>query len=203
MLKKICLFIAIATIAGLPCSLYPAAHEATVTEFTIKITKIEVSYDGGNTYQDYYNNTAGIEMNIASVNPSSNVYTFSAVNLPAGTINKVRVTIADQMSFTGYYDSEDQYYAHTAAKTAAYAGLAYPDGTDYATMSATVPTPAKVTVTNMPESVYLAILDTDKSVGGATTIKLNFALAGSIAAVYSAPNTWIYPNELENYCSVE
>lgn len=208
MFKKSYLLLVIGIIIALSMlfhnKIYSAENEATLTEFTVTVTKIEASINGGTTYTTLYDGIT--EMDIAATDVDAKVYAFLLnTQIALGeTINKVRITIDDQLSFTGYYYTGTYYYYHTPAINTEYSNIVYPDGTTYGSRTETEPAPKKATVTDLPEDRYVATLDANVIVqeNQNTPLKLNFNLTNCISAVYSAPNTWVYPNSLENYCSI-
>lgn len=170
-----------------------------MSEFTITITKVEISYDSGSTWNTIYESATGTTMNINSADIGARVSSLTlATNLPNGTVNRVRVTAADTASFTGHALYEGVYFYHDQ-QSVSYTTLL----TQNCSTSILAPSGNKVTVTEIPANIRTATFSTSVSVseGQITTVKLNISLVNSLVTDYLL-NGCLYASPLSTIGSI-
>lgn len=209
MIKKITLVINIIVItiflySGI-CSANGAQPVRVLSEFTITIIKIEVSYNGGASYSHtLYEDENGVAVDLISSAANSALYSFTAAGgLPYGTINRIRITIKNQLSFTGYSDQgegeDPRYWYHATTQSIDYKTLL----TTTASTSNTVPTPGKITVTGLTTAGSSVELVANYAVGNEaiSAIYIGFRTSSCLSGDFIGGNEHVYNAPLGSYCS--
>jgi hypothetical protein len=159
------------------------AQDATGTPTVYKVTvkKVEFSTDAGTTFVTL--READQQIDIASVNAGALAGSYaSGASLPAGTYNRIRVTISCTIRLRGQVTFGVNTYYTTAA-----GGTAINDATQLAEGAFTIPTPpcagGNLTDTS---TVTFPVIE-----GQAKTVDVNFDVTGGIRLDVPAlsPNT--------------
>lgn len=157
--------------------------------YTVTVTKVEMSKDGGTAYKTVFEGSQAI--NIAAANAGAVAASLvSGVTLEPGTYDTVRVTIGSTMQFKGYVNNDngtDTLYTDGGTETGAgestsnNAGVLNTAGAGYAVSTYTIPE-ANRTETDTGLSLKV-------EVGKAMVVDVAFDTTGT--ATEGAPNTII------------
>ena len=157
--------------------------------YTVTVTKVELSKNGGTTYTTIFEGSQSI--NIAAANAGAVAAGLAnGVTLESGTYNTVRTTIGATMQFKGYVNNDngtDTLYTDGGTETGSgestsnNAGVLSTAGAGYAASTYTVP------VGNRTETDTGLSLTVEA--GKAITVDIAFDTTGT--ATESAPNTVI------------
>lgn len=151
--------------------------------YTVTVTLVEASSDGGATYTTLFSGSQDI--NIAAVNAGAVAAGLvSGVEIPVGTYNRVRVTIGATLLGKGYVNSGGNtfYTSGGVNGTSSIAGNDNTTASDYTTSTYTIPEANRVST----QTVSIPI-EKDKP----TTIRVNFDTRG----VFSLNGSTVVPGE--------
>lgn len=147
--------------------------------YTVTVTKVEASKDGGTTYTTIFEGSQAI--NIASVNAGAVAAGLaSGVTLDVGTYNVVRVTIGDTLVAKGYVnDGGHTYYTDNSADgSGRNDNVLNTPGGDYTTSSYTIP---QANRTNTTTGLSIQV-----QAGVSPTVRVSFDTSGVLSVTGGA-----------------
>ncbi len=135
--------------------------------YTVTVTRVEISNDGGSTFQTIFSGSQSI--NIASVSARATAASLAnGVALAPGTYNRMRTTIGSTLSFKGYVNNgATTIYTSGGANSNAFStngAAANTPGNDYTTSTFTISNPTST------KTVTIVVSDG----GAAPTIQVAF-----------------------------
>ena len=144
--------------------------------YTVTVTKIEMSRDGGATFSTVFSGSTAI--NIASVTAGATAAGLvSGVALAPGTYTVVRTTIGSTLQIKGYLNiSGSTWYTNGGTDGSAFtvnAGVTNTPGATYATSSFTIPS---ANLTNSQTGLSIVVT----SGGAGPTVRVAFNTSGVI-----------------------
>ena len=151
--------------------------------YTVTVTLVEASQDGGATYTTLFSGSQAI--NIAAVNAGALAAGLvSGVDIPVGTYNRIRVTIGATLLAKGYVNSGGStFYTNGGSNGSGTSSVAGNDNTTSSTYAAsTYAIPSGDRVSTFTVSILV-------KQGTAATTRVNFNTAG----VFSLNGTVVVP----------
>ncbi len=153
--------------------------------YTVTVTQVEVSKDGGATYTTVFSGSQSI--NIAAVNAGAVAAGLvSGATMQAGTYDSVRVTIGSTLSMKGFVNNTGAgttLYTDGGADADAFTGVAGLNNTtagDYGISTFTIPAANR---TNTTSGLSIAI-----EPGGAPTVTVTFNTSGVLTQSGGVPS---------------
>jgi len=171
----------LALFLGAPSQTQAASGDADGT-FTVTVTLVEISKDGGATYTTLFSGSQDI--NIVAANAGAVAAALaSGVALTPGTYNQVRVTIGSTLQIKGYVNNEagtgTLYTNNDADGFDLNSSAINTPGTDYAISTLTIP------VGNRVDTMAVSIVVPAE--GSAPTVRINFDTTGVLSASGNTP----------------
>lgn len=142
--------------------------------YTVTITRIEISQDGGATYFPIFSGSQAV--NIASANAGAVAAGLvSGEGVPHGTYNTLRVTLAETLQMKGFVNNGGTtfYTNNDADGFGLNAGAADTPGADYATSSFTIPANNRVQL--------FSVTFTCQGGGVASRVRVSFNAGGVLS----------------------
>ncbi|MBI3324887.1 MAG: hypothetical protein HYZ92_06365 [Candidatus Omnitrophica bacterium] len=168
-------------VCGLEGLAQAASGDAAGT-YTVTVTKVEISKDGGSTYTTLFSGSSDI--NIASVNAGAAAAGLvGGVILAPGTYDTIRVTIGGSLQLKGYVNNgSTTIYTNGGTDTGAFStntAAANTPGSDYATSTFTIPAGSRTSTSSVSIPV---------SPGASPTVRVTFDTSGVITQSGGIPS---------------
>ncbi len=149
--------------------------------YTVTVTQVEMSSDGGGSYTTIFSGSK--EINIASANAGAVAASLaSGVTLPPALYNRIRVTLAQNLQLKGFVnDGATTFYTNNDSDGFGLnLGAADTPGADYAISTFTIPAGNRVNTITVSINI--------PATGSAPTVRVNFDTTGVLTVSGSIPS---------------